>query len=196
VSESRPLIVGLGGTLRSGSSSEQALSISLGLASARGADTTAFAGERLSLPLYNPERPAGSMSGEVSRLIGALRRADGLILVSPCYHGGISGLLKNAIDYIEEMRADERAYLDGLPVGCVGCGLGWQGPNQVISNLRSIVHSLRGWPTPLGVAINTVATRFVDGACLDDAVVGQLDIMVGQVVDFARLQMRKRKKAA
>jgi FMN reductase len=156
----------------------------------------AFAGQHLALPLYNPEPEVGPMPVEAGRLIAALRSADGLILISPCYHGGVSGLLKNAIDYIEEMRADERVYLDGVPVGCVGCGFGWQGPNQVISGLRSIVHSLRGWPTPLGVAINTSAIRFSDDGCSDEAVVRELDIMAGQVVDFARLHMRDQKRAA
>jgi NAD(P)H-dependent FMN reductase len=34
------------------------------------------------------------------RLLSALRRADGLIIATPTYHGGVSGLLKNALDYL------------------------------------------------------------------------------------------------
>ena len=185
----RPIILGLGGTLREGSSSEQALLVALERVEARGGRTIALTGEALALPHYDPQLGAPS-SPKVVRLLDALRSADGLIISSACYHGSISGLLKNAIDYVEELRKDKRAYLDGMPVGCVGCGLGWQGPNLVISNLRSIVHSLRGWPSPLGVAINTAASTFERGGCREESVVGQLDTMAAQVLDFARMRIR------
>jgi FMN reductase len=52
--------------------------------------------------------------------------------------------------------------------------------------LRSVVHALRGWPTPLGVAVNTeLAIWGPDRELADRAVVAQIEIMVGQVVDFA-----------
>jgi FMN reductase len=118
-----PFIVGIGGTTREGSSSEQALEIALAHASRRGIETLTFGGsDLLSLPLYDPSYSAERPVPQAERLIAALRRADGVVLSSPCYHGGISGLIKNAIDYTEQMRADERVYLDGRAVGSVGCG--------------------------------------------------------------------------
>ena len=99
-------IVGLGGTLRDGSSSEQALKIALAHASRLGCDTRLFAGPDLLLSHYDPGRQERSPA-ELA-LVEALRRADGLILATPGYHGGISGLVKNAIDFIEDMRADEQ----------------------------------------------------------------------------------------
>ncbi len=76
------------------------------------------------------------------------------MIASPGYHGGVSGLVKNAIDWVEELRADERPYFDGRPVGLIVVADGWQATITTLSSLRSIVHALRGWPTPLGVAIN------------------------------------------
>jgi len=193
MADSKPFIVGMGGTLRAGSSSERALAIILRMAEAQGAETMHFVGEDLALPIYNPQ-PGAKLAPAADRLISALRKADGLILASPCYHGGVSGLLKNAIDYTEEMRTDARVYLDGMPVGCVGCGMGYQGPNSAVANLRSIAHSLRAWPTPLGIAINTGVTKFEGDGCSDDGHMQQFGIMAKQVVDFAR--MRKAKQAA
>ena len=43
----------------------------------------------------------------------------GVVIATPSYHGGISGLVKNAIDFVEDMRDDERPYLDGRAVGCI-----------------------------------------------------------------------------
>jgi FMN reductase len=177
-----PLIVGIGGSLKEGSSSGFALSVALQEAGRLGATTVQFSGASLDLPLYDQSKP---MSLGAERLVSAVARADGLIISSPCYHGGVAGLVKNALDYLEELRTLPRIYLDGIAVGCIGCGLGWQGPSSVLSALRNTVHSLRGWPTPLGVAVNTEVVRFGDGVCSDPAVTQRLAVMAGQVVDFA-----------
>src|SRR3546814_8041656 len=82
-----------------------------------------------------------------SDLVAAVRDADGLILASPGYHGSISGLVKNAIDYLEETARDRRVYLHGLPVGLIATAFGWQATGGTLLAMRSIVHALRGWPT-------------------------------------------------
>ena len=187
MSHRKLLIVGIGGTTRPGSSSEQALAQALGFAQLAGAETRLFGGRDLMLPLYDPEPAALTEAAQI--LLAALRQADGIILSSPCYHGAVSGLIKNAIDYTEEMRSDARVYFDGLSVGCIGCGYGYQGPGMVLAQLRSITHALRGWPVPLGVAINSAVTRFENGACTDPAITKQLEIMARQVVDFAGLRI-------
>ena len=177
------LIVGLGGTTRPGSSTEQALHLALACAREAGAETEMFSGPDLLLPMYQAEPKAGDNAG--ARLIASLRRADGVIVASPVYHGGISGLLKNAIDYTEEMRNDARVYLDRRAVGAIASGFGSQGPAVVLGQLRDITHALRGWPVPLGVAINSAIVRFQDGTCSDDAIAGQIKTMARQVVFFA-----------
>ena len=183
---SRPFIVGIGGTTRPGSSSERALRCALALAAEQGAEVELFDGARINLPMYAPESPA--RSDGAGRLIAALRRASGVILSTPCYHGSISGLVKNALDYTEDMSRDPEPYLDGRAVGLIVCGHGWQSTGVVLSAFRSIVHALRGWPTPMGVAINTQVERFDEsGAGLSEQSAQQMSIMVGQVMEFARL---------
>jgi FMN reductase len=55
-----------------------------------------------------------------------------------------------------------------------------------LTALRSIVHALRGWPTPLGAAINSKQVIFdEDGGCSDVNVVETLRLIGGQVVEFA-----------
>jgi len=180
----KPFVVGLGGTARSGSSSEQALQLALKHAAAAGAETELFDGAHLmQLPMYDPD--PGAMTPPAAHLIESLRRADGVIVSSPCYHGGVSGLIKNAIDYIEEMRADDRVYLDGRAVGLIACGYGYQGPGPVLNQLRQTAHALRGWPTPLGVGINTLVVKFKDGECSEPAIAKQIEVMARQVVEFA-----------
>ncbi|MDF2233849.1 NAD(P)H-dependent oxidoreductase [Albimonas sp. CAU 1670] len=181
----KPLIVGLGGTLRDFSSTEKALRIALDAAEAQGCETELIAGRALDLPPYSPEDPSRTESAR--RLIHEIRRADGVILGSPGYHGGMSGLVKNAIDYIEDLREDARPYLEGRAVGVVATGGGWQGAVTTMNSLRDVVHALRGWNTPLGVAVNTAEPVFSpDGDCEDAKIRGQLEALGRQVAAFAR----------
>lgn len=167
-----PFIVGLGGTLRPASSTESALRIALDAAREHGARTALFGASTLArLPMYDPDHPPVA---EARELIDALRKADGVVIASPGYHGSVSGLVKNALDYVEDMRDDEQPYLSGRAVGCVTTAYGWQAAVTTLQTLRSIVHALRGWPTPLGAAINSAATRVAYGRQLDEPVAFQL----------------------
>lgn len=180
-------IVGIGGTTAPGSSTEQALKLALQSAEREGADVTLFDGPLLAaLPHYAPG--AIAQSDEARRLVAAVRGAHGLVFASPGYHGSISGLVKNAIDYIEETAKDSRVYLDGLPVGLIVTAHGWQTTGSTLATMRSIVHALRGWPTPLGAGIRSVAGMFQDGQCNDASAATQLDLVGRQVVEFARLR--------
>jgi FMN reductase len=180
----QPYIVAIGGALRSNSSTEKALRRVLDRAEALGAHTRLFAGPDLDLPLYNPE--CTDRTPGAAALLAALRQADGVVLGSPGYHGGVSGLVKNVLDYVEDLRGDPRCYLEDRAVGCIGTGGGWQGATASLNALRTIVHALRGWNTPLGVAINTADPAFgPDGSPLDQRLADQLDAMADQVVAFA-----------
>lgn len=181
-----PLIVGIGGTTKPGSSTERALDVALAAAAAGGAVTRLFDGAALSrLPHYG----SAPLGAEAAQFIAAVRAADGLLLASPGYHGTISGLVKNAIDYLEETARDARVYLDRVPVGLIVTAYGWQATGSTLATLRSIVHSLRGWPTPFGAGINVSGGVFrPDGSCADAAVGRQLETVGEQVVDFAMMR--------
>jgi FMN reductase len=184
-----PFIVGIGGTTNSGSSTERALSVALRAAEADGARVRLFDGPSLaSLPHYAPGAADQSEAGRA--LVAAVREADGVIIASPGYHGSISGLVKNAVDYLEETAKDKRVYLDGLPVGLIVTAYGWQATGSTLATLRSIVHALRGWPTPLGAAIKAASGLFTAEGCTDPAATAQLELVGRQVVEFARLRQR------
>jgi FMN reductase len=179
----KPRILGLGGTTRQGSTSERALRAALDLAEQAGAQTDIVLADELELPAYAPER--GAIGPQADRLLELVRRADGLILASPGFHGGPSGLIKNALDHLEELRGDDRPYLDGRAIGCIVCAAGWQATATTLAALRSTVHALRGWPTPLGVTINSTPVGDVDPIV---AAGPQLRVLVDQVLGLARWQ--------
>ena len=95
-----PLILGFGGGASPGSSTDQALSIALTEARRHGARTLIFGGQDLAtLPLYTTAQAGASPIG--TAFIDAVRSANGWIIASPGYNGCISGIVNNAIDYIE-----------------------------------------------------------------------------------------------
>ena len=166
---SSPLIVGLGGTPRADSTTERCLRLALDRAQDLGCRTRMISGPTLPTDIY--EFDPAVRTPEAAALIQALRDADGLILASPSYHGSISGLLKNALDYAEDLRQDSRVYLQDRAVGCIVCAEGAQALGSTLMAMRSVVHALRGWPTPFGAAVHTAVRPFdAEGRVVDEAV--------------------------
>ena len=179
------MIVGLGGTLRPGSTSETALTKALACAEAAGARTELFGGAFLAtLPIFDPRVQEGHAGRD--RLLATVKAADGLIIASPGYHGSISGLVKNALDCLEDLREEPRPYLDGRAVGCIVAASGGQAAGSTLAALRSIVHALRGWPTPFGATLNAGGLFDDAGAFSDPRDAWQVETVAAQVVAFAR----------
>jgi len=179
-----PVVLGIGGTLRPGSSSEQALRLALAAAGRYGATTEILTASELNLPAYDY---SNADCDGAKLLLNAVRRADCLIICTPGYHGGMSGLLKNALDYLEGLSGDAAPYLQNKAVGCIVTAAGWQAGATTLSSLRATVHALRGWPTPLGAVINSALRPFdANGEASDLKVAQQLDIVGKEVVTFAR----------
>ena len=180
-----PYIVAVGGTLRSNSSTERAMRHVLAAAERAGARTKLISGPSLQLPMYEPGNP--ERSDGARELVAELALADGIILGSPGYHGSISGLVKNALDYAEDLRTDPRPYFSGRAVGCIATAGGWPGAVNTLGALRDIVHALRGWPTPLGAAINSTEKVFDEqGVCQVPRVAQMLDVIAAEVISFIR----------
>jgi len=183
-----PLVVGIGGTVGGPSSTERALAIALRAVRAAGLRTQTFGGVELEqLPLYNPKAPLRTPAEAM--FVEAVRGASALIIASPGYHGNVSGAVKNALDLLEETARDRgRPYLADMPVGLIATAHGWQATGSTIAALRSIVHALRGWPTPFAAQINCQAVKFDDaGGASDPDVLAQLAMVGEQVARFAGL---------
>jgi len=179
-----PVVVGLGGSGRPGSTTERALAAALDGARRAGATTRLFDGAFLAeLPLFLPWQQARTAAAV--ELVSALRTADGVIVATPSYHGGVSALVKSAMDYLEDLRGDDRPYLDGRAVGCVVTAAGAQAGGVTLSALRTIVHALRGWPTPLSVSLNTTRSAAGPINLTESGTATQLSILGEQVTRFA-----------
>lgn len=178
------LIVGIGGSTNAVSVTSLLLRDCLDASADLGARTVAFTGEHLAgLPIYaaNDDGPAPGAAA----LVAAVRAADAVIIATPGYHGGMSGLVKNAIDHLESLREDERPYLDGRAVGVIVAASGWQACGTTLVSVRSAIHALRGWPTPFGVTVNSAEQHLDADGLFDERTAGALRILATQLTDFA-----------
>lgn len=89
-------LLGVSGSLRAQSTNTAVLTALATRLGAR-AHLTLFALN--DIPLYNSDLEAGAVPEAVHALKEAIRQADGLVICSPEYNYGISGVLKNALDW-------------------------------------------------------------------------------------------------
>src|ERR1700710_412589 len=110
-------IVGFGGSNGAASATTLLLHRCLEHAADLGADTSAFTAEQLgALPIYASDEPAGE---QAEQFVTGVRSADCVVVATPGYHGGMSGLVKNALDHLEALRNNDRPYLDGKAAGVI-----------------------------------------------------------------------------
>ena len=180
-------ILAIGGSTRPDSSSERAVKAAARGAQAHGAEVRFIVSRDLMVPIYDTETDERSELAQ--QLVEGYRWADGLIVASPGYHGGISGMIKNALDYIEDLREHDRVYLDGRAVGCIAVSYGWQATVSTLHQLRQVAHAVRGWPTPMGASVNAMVTKLDhDGQSEDTQAVAQLELVGQQVAEFTRMR--------
>lgn len=156
-----PHIVLISGSLRPGSTCDRVALWCAERCAEQGAAARVFTGAEIDFPAYRPG--LGRTHAAVAGFLGELRSADGVILVSPTYHATVSGLLKNALDYVNDIEGPV-PYLEGRAIGTVAVGAGAQGAVSTLTTLRTIGHALRGWPTPVGAAVSQVPAEPSAGA--------------------------------
>lgn len=179
-------VVGIGGTLREGSSSLGALRRALAAAEGAGAETELLDLRELNLPMYEPGRALASYGEGAGRLVEAMRGADALILSTAAYHRTLAGVTKNALDFAQFLGRDERPYLDGKVVGIVATAGGEMAGAHTTGALVNVAHALRGTVAPLMVAIPRSWERSDgEGNITDEAYGARLESLGRLVVDLA-----------
>lgn len=182
--ERKPVLVGLGGSLRELSRSSAALREALRIASALGADTEMLDLRQLDLPMYSPvldlgDYPAAGRAA-LERLVAAILRADAMIWASPTYHGTVTGAFKNALDFFELVGEGPAPYLQGRAVGLITI------PDPTtFGAMADAAHELRAWLAPTRVVLRS-ADFTPDLAITDPKALRRLSRLVEELLAFAR----------
>jgi FMN reductase len=175
-------VVGIGGSLRAGSTSLSALKVALSGADAGGAETVCVAVRDLGLPFFTPAHAPPQAAIE---LCDMARGADALIWGTPTYHGSISGSMKNALDWMILLAGDDPPFLSNKPIGLLCTAGGVQGLQSVIA-MEFIVRALRGWAVPLVQVVPQSHETFDhSGELIDVSMADQLRALGAEVVRAA-----------
>jgi len=86
------------------------------------------------IPAYNGDVEAAGDPKPVVAWKEAIRSADGLLIATPEYNHGTSGLLKNAIDWAS--RPARQSVLDAKPVALMGASTGLGGTARAQADVR------------------------------------------------------------
>jgi NAD(P)H-dependent FMN reductase len=158
------------------------LNIALQGAAEVGADTQLLDLVHYELIFCDGKEDEDSYPPDVFKLREEVQQAQGIILGTPEYHGGYSGILKNALDL---MGFSE---FQGKVLGLVGVAGGQTGAINSLNGLRTVGRSLRAWVIPSQVSISEAWRVFDDsGQIKNDELENQLREVGRQVARFAYL---------
>ena len=180
-------VIAICGSLREGSTTHAALSVALTGAEEEGAEV-----ELIDLRKYRAifqSVDASDIPHEVLKLKAKVRRADGILLGTPEYHGSFSGVLKYTLDL---MSYDE---FENKVVGLVGVSGGRMGAVNALSMLRTVGASLRAFVIPTSVSIPQASDAFdANGNIHDLDIVERIKKVGREVTQIAALHNIRKKQ--
>jgi NAD(P)H-dependent FMN reductase len=170
-------VLGVCGSMRAQSYSGRAVGFALSAAREQGAETALLDLRLTRLPPYNPdeETPDNEALREATRLVNW---ADAFILASPDYHGSLSGVLKNFLDYYWEEFAGK---LFGYVCASHEKGL------TVMEQMRTSVRQCYGWSLPYGVSVHGEKDFDSSGEVINSQVVRRLRVLARDLVVYGAL---------
>ena len=174
-------ILGVGSSMRRNSYGTKALKFILDMTKKYDTETRLLNLRETKLPLFDPDGSTEediSLSGELRKITDYVIWADAFVLVSPDYHGSMSGVMKNFLDhYWEEFAGKTFGYM------CTSHEKGLTAMDQ----MRTAIRQCYGWSLPYGVSINGEQDFNTKGEIINDLLVKRLDMLAHDLVTYGRL---------
>ncbi|WP_118137635.1 NADPH-dependent FMN reductase [Oceanicella sp. SM1341] len=125
------------------------------------------------IPLYDEDKDTATPPEAVARLRAAIGAADGLVIATPEYNHGMSGVLKNALDWAS--RPFGQSTLTGKPVLTLSSSPAATGGVRAQAQLNETLTAI-GAPLVLRpqAVVGAVHDKIRDGRLVDAATLGFL----------------------
>ncbi|MCU6709162.1 NAD(P)H-dependent oxidoreductase [Paenibacillus sp. J5C_2022] len=133
------------GSNRSSATSTRLAEYGARLTRSKGHDTELFDLYRTPLPFYCPDEYYEGHKG-LTQFKELMRQADAVVLATPEYHGSVSGVLKNALDFLG------KEHLGGKPVLSLSSAGGAVGVSS-LQHLQTIIRNVHGINVPEWISI-------------------------------------------
>jgi NAD(P)H-dependent FMN reductase len=182
-------LLAFAGSTRAESHNKKLLRLVAKAAGAAGASVTMLELADLALPLYDGDlEQAGGIPEGGLRLKAAIAAHDGLLIASPEYNGGLSAVLKNALDWASRRDGDEPALASykGKVAAIVGASPGRLGGARGLIALRQVLTSCGVLVIPTQFALAEAQKAFDDvGRLIDAAHQATVDNVAKSLVETA-----------
>jgi chromate reductase len=181
-------LLGLSGSLRRASNSTAVLrGLQDALAPRAALNIFSLSG----IPLYSEDDDGEDAPESVSALRSIIEASDGVIIISPEYNHGMSGVLKNALDWAS--RPYGRSVLRGKPVLTMTASVAFTGGVRAQVQMNETLASI---PTRLvlrpQIVIGSVHEKVRDGRLADEATLRFALAGVDDLLDDIRATRRLR----
>jgi NAD(P)H-dependent FMN reductase len=166
-----PRILAFAGSTRVASYNKRLVRIAAAGAEAAGARATVIDLRDFPLPLYDADQHAADGLPETARALKALfAEHQGLLISSPEYNGGMSGVLKNAIDWVSrgERRGASMEGFSNKAAAIMAAGTGTLGGLRGLVHLRQILTNVGVLVLPQQRAVPRAAEAFDEQGGLRD----------------------------
>jgi len=167
----KPKILAFAGSTRVDSFNKKLVKIAASGARASGAEVTFLDLRDLSMPLYDGDLEIQQgLSDNVKKFRALLMGHDGLLISAPEYNSGISGVLKNVIDWASRPLPGEAplACFTGKVAVLMSASPGALGGLRGLAQVRSILSNIQVLVLPQQVAISKADQAFnADGTLKD-----------------------------
>ena len=177
-------ILGISGSLRSGSYNSALLRAATGLMTA---DAELEIASIHGIPLYDGDvEAAEGLPPAVQALKGKVLACDGLLLATPEYNNGIPGVFKNAIDWLSRPASEIPRVFGDRPVAVMGASPGGFGTILSQNAWWPVLRTMRARTWFGGrLMVSRAGSVFdADSALIDDKVRAQLREFLAGFVQF------------
>ncbi|PGT80735.1 MULTISPECIES: NADPH-dependent FMN reductase [Bacillaceae] len=99
------------------------------------------------LPLFNGDESRAQLQ-VIQELKKAVSDADAVVLLSPEYHNGMSGALKNALDFLSSEQFSNK------PVAIISVAGGGKGGINALNNMRTVMRGVYAHVIPKQVVLD------------------------------------------
>ena len=175
-------ILGVASSMRESSYSTRVLKLTLEKAEKRDAEIKLLNLRELQLPMYHPEQ---NNSPELDKATEYVQWADAFVLASPDYHGSMSGVMKNFLDFFwSEFAGKTFGYI------CASHEKGL----TVMDQMRTAVRQCYGWSMPYGISINSDQDFDDSGKLTNKDILSRIETVSRDLVVYGNLIADQYKK--
>ena len=170
-------VMGISGSYGNDSNNTKLVKLGLEMLSNLGAETHFWDLNEKPLPLVGEE---GCWENEnVKDFQNLATEVNAYLLSSPEYHGCMSGVMKNQLDWIYSKHVSGKAF--GLM-----STLGGQSNSNTLNQMRIAVRWIHGWAIPEQIAVPNIKTAFnEDGMLQDEKLIERLENTMQSLFDTA-----------